>query len=99
MTEPTKHAIDMVDGLVEVQQGEYADQVRIGERDSLPEFKASRGPVVFQEPDAVKVREPVEPTREEWKLRALAAEEALAKVQSILNVAKKLTQALEGLDR
>lgn len=61
----------MVDGLVDVQQGEYRD--------------------------AVKVHESEEPTPEQWKLRALAAEEALMKVQSILNVARKLVQALDSL--
>lgn len=66
------HAADAVDGLVGIQQGEYAD--------------------------AVKVHESAEPTTEQWKLRALAAEEALAKVQSILNVARKLVQALDSLD-
>lgn len=72
-TSDQAHAADMVDGLVQIQQGEYAD--------------------------AVKAHEPVEPTPEQWKLRALAAEEALLKVQSILNVARKLVQALDSLDQ
>lgn len=70
-TSDQAHAADMVDGLVDVQQGEYRD--------------------------AIKVHEPEEPTPEQWKLRALAAEEALLKVQSILNVARKLVQALDSL--
>lgn len=70
-TSDQTHAADMVDGLVAIQQGEYAD--------------------------AVKVHEAEEPTPEQWKLRALAAEEALAKVQSIINVARKLGQALDAL--